>query len=80
MTATESPWNQTVAGQPQPGERAERSRTTTMHDVEMFTEMTGDRNPASGASSLPVATSSTCTRDPSAPARDLPSGENARPA
>src|SRR5499427_8671644 len=40
-----SPWTQTVAGQPVPGSRAERSRTTTMRDVEMFTEMTGDRNP-----------------------------------
>ena len=27
------------------GSHAERSRTTTMRDVEMFTEMTGDRNP-----------------------------------
>jgi acyl dehydratase len=45
MTATETPWNQTVAGQPRPGERAERSRTTSMRDVEMFTEMTGDKNP-----------------------------------
>jgi acyl dehydratase len=40
-----SPWTETFAGQPVPGSRAERSRTTTMRDVEMFTEMTGDRNP-----------------------------------
>src|SRR5262252_2755218 len=40
-----SPWTQTVAGRPVPGRRAERSRTTTMRDVEMFTEMTGDKNP-----------------------------------
>jgi acyl dehydratase len=40
-----SPWTQTVAGQPVLGSRAERSRTTTMRDVELFTEMTGDRNP-----------------------------------
>jgi acyl dehydratase len=40
-----SPWTRTVAGQPALGARAERSRTTTMRDVEMFTEMTGDRNP-----------------------------------
>lgn len=40
-----SPWTRTIAGQPSPGARAERSRTTTMRDVEMFTEMTGDRNP-----------------------------------
>ena len=40
-----SPWTQTFAGQPMVGSRAERSRTTTMRDVEMFTEMTGDKNP-----------------------------------
>jgi acyl dehydratase len=40
-----SPWTQTLAGQPEVGSRAERSRTTTMRDVEMFTEITGDRNP-----------------------------------
>jgi|SRR5579871_2288934 len=40
-----SPWTRTLAGQPVPGARAERRRTTTMRDVEMFTEMTGDRNP-----------------------------------
>jgi acyl dehydratase len=39
------PWTHTVAGQPVLGSRANRSRTTTMRDVEMFTEMTGDRNP-----------------------------------
>ncbi len=43
--SSKSPWTQTLAGQPVPGARAERSRTTTMRDVEMFTEMTGDRNP-----------------------------------
>ena len=43
--SNKSPWTQTLAGQPMPGARAERSRTTTMRDVEMFTEMTGDRNP-----------------------------------
>jgi acyl dehydratase len=40
-----SPWTRTLAGRPTLGSRAERSRTTTMRDVEMFTEMTGDRNP-----------------------------------
>lgn len=40
-----SPWTQTLAGRPDLGSRAERSRTTTMRDVEMFTEMTGDKNP-----------------------------------
>ncbi|HKU07551.1 MAG TPA: MaoC family dehydratase [Bradyrhizobium sp.] len=34
-----------MAGRPEAGRRAERSRTTTMRDVEMFTEMTGDKNP-----------------------------------
>src|SRR6516165_2440296 len=40
-----SPWTQTIAGRPGLGSRAERRRTTSMRDVEMFTEMTGDRNP-----------------------------------
>jgi acyl dehydratase len=43
--SNKSPWTQTFSGQPVLGSRAERSRTTTMRDVEMFTEMTGDRNP-----------------------------------
>ena len=41
----DSPWMQTLAGRPALGARAERSRTTTMRDVELFTEMTGDKNP-----------------------------------
>jgi acyl dehydratase len=41
----ESPWNATRAGRPAVGAHAELSRTTTTRDVEMFTEMTGDRNP-----------------------------------
>ncbi len=45
MTTTNSPWTQTIAGQPEQGATAQRSRTTSMWDVEMFTEMTGDRNP-----------------------------------
>ena len=40
-----SPWTRTLAGRPALGSRAERSRRTTMRDVEMFTEMTGDKNP-----------------------------------
>src|SRR5215208_6675947 len=40
-----SVWIRTLAGRPSSGSRAERSRMTTMRDVEMFTEMTGDRNP-----------------------------------
>ncbi len=43
--SNDSPWTRTLAGQPAPGSSAERTRTTTMHDVEMFTEMTGDKNP-----------------------------------
>ena len=43
--STKSSWEQTFAGQPAPGAKAERTRTTTMRDVEMFTEITGDRNP-----------------------------------
>ena len=42
---TDSLWKRTVAGQPGLGAEAQRSRTTSMRDVEMFTEMTGDRNP-----------------------------------
>src|ERR1700756_1622364 len=45
MTANDSPWKQTLAGQPRVGARAERRRATSMRDVEMFTAMTGDRNP-----------------------------------
>jgi acyl dehydratase len=41
----DSPWSRTLAGQPAPGSGAERTRTTSMRDVEMFTELTGDRNP-----------------------------------
>src|SRR4029077_21082763 len=45
MTPNDSPWRHTLPGQPQVAARAERRRTTSMRDVEMFTEMTGDRNP-----------------------------------
>lgn len=45
MTAVETPWNRTVAGQPVAGAAARRSRKTSMRDVEMFTAITGDRNP-----------------------------------
>lgn len=38
-------WAGVVKGRPQPGQVAERSRRTTMADVEAFTGMTGDRNP-----------------------------------
>jgi len=42
---TDTLWNGTLAGKPVVGAVAQRSRTTTMRDVEMFTAMTGDRNP-----------------------------------
>jgi acyl dehydratase len=45
MTHSNSPWRRTIAGLPQQGAIAHRERTTRMRDVEMFTEMTGDRNP-----------------------------------
>jgi acyl dehydratase len=32
-------------GAPQPGQRAERTRRVTARDIELFTEITGDRNP-----------------------------------
>jgi acyl dehydratase len=39
-------WASTLAGRrPEIGASAERSRRTSMQDVEMFTAMTGDRNP-----------------------------------
>lgn len=43
--ANRDPWSRTLAGRPRVGAVAERSRTTSMQDVEMFTAMTGDRNP-----------------------------------
>ncbi len=33
------------AGQPIVGQRAERKREVSQRDIEMFTEMSGDRNP-----------------------------------
>ena len=39
------PWSLTIAGRPEVGARATRRRTTSMRDVELFAEMTGDRNP-----------------------------------
>ena len=43
--SSDLPWTRTISGRPALGSRAERSRMTTMRDVEMFTEMTGDKNP-----------------------------------
>ena len=39
------PWANTLKGRPAVGAVAERSRRTTMRDVEMFSAMTGDMNP-----------------------------------
>ena len=38
-------WLRTLNGRPAVGASAERTRRTSMRDVEMFSEMTGDRNP-----------------------------------
>ena len=43
--AAAGPWTRTIRGKPAIGQRAERSRTTSMRDVEMFSAMTGDMNP-----------------------------------
>lgn len=56
MPTNDSPWQRTLAGQPQPGVTAERSRTTSMRDVEMFTAMTGDENPIHYDKALAEAT------------------------
>lgn len=40
-----SPWARTIRGKPEVGAAAERRRTTSMRDVERFSEMTGDMNP-----------------------------------
>lgn len=45
MSKTTTPWTQTIAGCPEQGARASRTRTTSMRDIVLFTEMTGDRNP-----------------------------------
>jgi acyl dehydratase len=38
-------WNRTIGGKPTVGAIAERTRRTSMRDVEMFSAMTGDMNP-----------------------------------
>lgn len=45
MTDQTSPWERTIKGKPAMGAAAERSRRTSMADVERFSEMTGDMNP-----------------------------------
>jgi acyl dehydratase len=44
-TKTGSGWEGTVKGMPVVGAKAERRRTTSFRDIELFTEITGDRNP-----------------------------------
>ncbi|MBD0275509.1 MAG: hypothetical protein ICV73_26710, partial [Acetobacteraceae bacterium] len=43
--AAAAAWDRTLKGRPAVGAAAERTRQTGMRDVEMFSEMTGDRNP-----------------------------------
>ena len=38
-------WTRTIKGRPPVGGVAERTRRTSMQDVTLFSEMTGDRNP-----------------------------------
>ena len=57
MTESESLWNSTIAGMPEAGATASRTLTTSMRDVEMFTEMTGDRNPIHYDAELAAASS-----------------------
>ena len=44
-TTATSPWERTIKGKPALGAAAERSRRTSMRDIERFSEMTGDMNP-----------------------------------
>jgi acyl dehydratase len=38
-------WAGTISGMPSPGASAERSKKVGVRDIELFTEITGDRNP-----------------------------------
>ena len=38
-------WVGVLNGRPKTGQFSERSRTTKMADIQLFTEMTGDKNP-----------------------------------
>lgn len=44
-TKARSGWDGTVNGKPAVGAVAELTRRTSVRDIQMFTEMTGDRNP-----------------------------------
>lgn len=54
---TGSIWHRTEFGMPEVGAWAERSRTTSVRDIELFTEITGDRNPLHYDEELAAATS-----------------------
>ena len=45
MTEGKNGWTGTIRGMPTEGKCAERSKTVGMREVELFTEITGDRNP-----------------------------------
>ena len=45
VTTTKDIWGTTRNGKPGIGVAAERTRRTSMHDVELFSEITGDMNP-----------------------------------
>jgi len=45
QTKTGSGWEGTTKGMPSVGATAERRKTTSFRDIELFTEITGDRNP-----------------------------------
>ena len=42
---TSDGWRGTIAGMPTEGAHAERSKTVGKRDIELYTEITGDRNP-----------------------------------
>ena len=44
-TRSGSGWEGVVNGMPAVGDTAERRKTTSFRDIELFTEITGDRNP-----------------------------------
>ena len=49
-------WQRTISGMPALGAVAERTRMTSMNDVEMFAKMTGDNNPLHFDEALAAAT------------------------
>ena len=45
MAELKNGWTGTTRGMPATGSSAERSKTVGLRDIELFTEITGDRNP-----------------------------------